>query len=487
VDNSKEIVRLASSLKVLYVEDEAITRDMFSKHLNRFFKDLDTAADGQEGLEKAKAKKYDIIITDVQMPHMTGLQMLHEVKALGQEAKTVITTAFNDEAYFMDSIALGVDRYIIKPVKIEDLYRVIYDITKNIDNAYKAQELQAKEAQEKINQTAQSVMEGIANAYPSPTCVVSKDGKTHFVNNAFKELVTAGQLEAILDGSKSISDFFIKKLGFESTLHGVVNNPNHNKIAIQVSENKKRIFHVSTSNIDIPGIDDHCTIYSFADITALEFQKLRVKLYAEMLQDLVILKHKNSQQTVVELPNAEPSRPATLISSAEQEVLKQKRVSVAVSAIDYLAEMGDDVLEQVEELTELEEEVDDLIERFIMDQSTNSLQKLAIRFEMYSQTIDILIEFGNLALALKNLSYFLENITGVEMEKYSKKLTLYLGAIASDLKEWRGHIFGIKDAQDIHYLDTQLLSSCLQVQLECSIISRNDGSIGDDDGELELF
>jgi YesN/AraC family two-component response regulator len=484
MDNSKEIVKLASSLKVLYVEDEENTRGMFAKHLGRFFKDLDIAVDGKDGLEKAKAKKYDIIITDVQMPHLTGLQMLHEIKALGQDVKTVITTAFNDEAYFMDSIAIGVDRYIIKPVKIEDLYRVIYDITKGIDNAHRAQELRAKQAQEKISETAQSVMEGIANAYPSPTCVVDKDNKTHFVNNAFKELVTAEQLEAILDGSKFISDFFVKKLGFESTLFGVTNNPNHNKIAIKVSENKKRIFHVSSSKIYIPGIDGDCNIYSFADITALEFQKLRVKLYSEMLQDLVILKHKNSTVDAPAQTNTPASAPVTLISSAEQEALKQKRVCTAVSAAAYITEIGDDVLEHVEELTELEEEVDDLVELFMMERSTNSLQKLSIRFEMYAQTIGLLIEFGDLALALKNLSYFLENIASEDIEKYSKKLTIYLGTIASDLKEWRGHIFGQKDAQNIHYLDTQLLSSCLQVQLECGIISRNDG---DDDSELELF
>ena len=112
-------------LKVLYVEDEIEVREEVVDILSLKVGKLFVAKNGEEGLEKYKQYHPDIIITDIKMPIMDGMQMISKIRAENIEIPIVITSAFNETEFFKSAIDLHVDKYIIKPIDIMQLFTVL--------------------------------------------------------------------------------------------------------------------------------------------------------------------------------------------------------------------------------------------------------------------------------------------------------------------------------------------------------------------------
>lgn len=125
----KELVKITKSLKLLYVEDNADARTQTLKMLNNFFKDIDVAYDGEEGLKKYKQNSYDLIITDINMPNLNGLQMSKEILNISPEQMIIILSAYNDTQYLEECINIGVTNFLHKPV---DLERIVNTLDKTV-------------------------------------------------------------------------------------------------------------------------------------------------------------------------------------------------------------------------------------------------------------------------------------------------------------------------------------------------------------------
>jgi YesN/AraC family two-component response regulator len=110
---------------VLYVEDEPATRQALSPPLERRVRELFTAANGEEGLALFRERRPDIVITDITMPVMNGLAMIRGVRSLAAGTPVIVTTAYGDTRYLIESIEVGVDRYIMKPVDNEKLFATL--------------------------------------------------------------------------------------------------------------------------------------------------------------------------------------------------------------------------------------------------------------------------------------------------------------------------------------------------------------------------
>jgi PAS domain S-box-containing protein len=106
-------------LSLLYVEDDTETREELAMMLAPWVGALHVAADGQAGLDLFKAKRPDIVITDIQMPRVSGLAMSGEITRLVPDQPIVVISAFNDSEYLFRAIELGIDQYIPKPVNVE--------------------------------------------------------------------------------------------------------------------------------------------------------------------------------------------------------------------------------------------------------------------------------------------------------------------------------------------------------------------------------
>lgn len=112
-------------ISVMYVEDDKVSRERCGAMLSRHVKEVKTADDGKTGLALFTAKKPDLVITDIRMPGMSGLEMAKHMKESDRGIHIIVTTAFNDLEYMMEAIEIGIDSFIMKPVDIGKLISAI--------------------------------------------------------------------------------------------------------------------------------------------------------------------------------------------------------------------------------------------------------------------------------------------------------------------------------------------------------------------------
>ncbi len=122
------ILKLKSQLKVkvLYVEDNDDVRKETLDLLSELFDYIQTASNGLDGLEKFKNEKFDLVITDINMPKMNGIDMAKEIKKIDKRVPIIVVTAFSDFKYLAECIKIGVYGYILKPIDINQLMDAIY-------------------------------------------------------------------------------------------------------------------------------------------------------------------------------------------------------------------------------------------------------------------------------------------------------------------------------------------------------------------------
>jgi len=110
-------------ISVLYVEDDKNIQEELADILSLYVDEIYTASDGKAGLKKYHEHHPDIIITDIQMPIMNGLDMIKVIREKDQETPIIVTSAFNDTNYLLNAIGLGVEHYLLKPIMIDQLQK----------------------------------------------------------------------------------------------------------------------------------------------------------------------------------------------------------------------------------------------------------------------------------------------------------------------------------------------------------------------------
>lgn len=119
-----------SKISLLYVEDDEDIRNELVEVLELEFKAVYVAKDGEEGLHLYKRHHPDIVVSDIQMPKMDGLEMCEEIRKIDSEIPIIITTAFNEPSFLIKSIDIGVDKYVVKPINIAKLEETLFRCSK---------------------------------------------------------------------------------------------------------------------------------------------------------------------------------------------------------------------------------------------------------------------------------------------------------------------------------------------------------------------
>lgn len=153
-ENGSPQAMFLKSLTVLYVEDDFEVREDLARYMRRRFARVDVAENGAGGLELFEAGHYDVVVTDIKMPVMDGLDMATRIKQITEETPVIVVTAYNETDYFMRAIEIGIDRYVKKPV---DPAQLIQAITKATRVRAKQRELEHARAQ-----TLEALTQGIA-------------------------------------------------------------------------------------------------------------------------------------------------------------------------------------------------------------------------------------------------------------------------------------------------------------------------------------
>jgi len=128
----KELKQLGKNTTILYVEDDEALLQEISNYLRFLFLRVDIAQNGEEGWQKYQKSDYDIVITDVQMPKMNGLEMVKTIRDKNPNQEVLITTAFSEVHYLLKAIELDVSGYIIKPIDFSKINATLHKVATRV-------------------------------------------------------------------------------------------------------------------------------------------------------------------------------------------------------------------------------------------------------------------------------------------------------------------------------------------------------------------
>lgn len=106
---------------ILYIEDDIIAKEQFSQFLKSRCQILYTASDGEEGFELFKKFEPDIVITDIKMPKINGLEMIKKIREVSWSTQIIIISAYTKPEYLLEAVSLQLIQYLVKPVSLEKI------------------------------------------------------------------------------------------------------------------------------------------------------------------------------------------------------------------------------------------------------------------------------------------------------------------------------------------------------------------------------
>ncbi len=148
--------QLIRKLKILYVEDDLVHREELSDYLSRRVGRLYLAENGEQGLEKFETVNPDLVITDLRMPKMSGIELAEKIREINKTVPIIVLTALSDKDTILETVKIGILDYVLKPVDVKELIKVIRKAVSTItaiDNEFGYQVV----APEKLN-TLKSVL-----------------------------------------------------------------------------------------------------------------------------------------------------------------------------------------------------------------------------------------------------------------------------------------------------------------------------------------
>ena len=194
----KSIIKNSYKLKLLYVEDNEEARNAVLSILEEFFEDITVCVNGKEGLEAFKSKKIDLVITDINMPKMNGLEMTSFIREINEDVSILVFSAHNEPKYFVDSIKLGIDGYLLKPIEMKQLLGAFSKVINKI-NALKDRELlkQYKEITDRSSIISIINDDGIITYVNDAFCKVTEYSKEELIGKEYQSIMSYKQPKEI--------------------------------------------------------------------------------------------------------------------------------------------------------------------------------------------------------------------------------------------------------------------------------------------------
>ncbi|WP_044418374.1 response regulator transcription factor [Halarcobacter anaerophilus] len=127
--------KVLKQLKILFVEDEELIRKKTVSSLSYIVAEVEEASNGIEALEKLKTFTPDLIITDLEMPDMNGVDFIKEIRKENNDICIVVVTAYTSEKYLFELIDMHIEKYIVKPINLEKLIDALVYCQKLFENS----------------------------------------------------------------------------------------------------------------------------------------------------------------------------------------------------------------------------------------------------------------------------------------------------------------------------------------------------------------
>ena len=127
-----DLVQLTEETKkmtAMVVEDEAVANELLSSTFRNFFKEVTSAFNGKEGLELFKEKRPDIVFVDIIMPELDGIELARKIREINPQQMVVIISASNDIQKISETIEIGVNSFIQKPIDTKKIIELLQNVT----------------------------------------------------------------------------------------------------------------------------------------------------------------------------------------------------------------------------------------------------------------------------------------------------------------------------------------------------------------------
>lgn len=139
IENEHQILEQTKRLSVLLAEDNEAFRSRIVGVLEEYFYRVDPAVDGEEALEKytqyfqSKQKHYDLVLSDIRMPKMNGVELSKHIRTLREDQPIIILSAHTEAEYLLELINLGIAQFITKPVQYPQMFDTLYKVCSKIN------------------------------------------------------------------------------------------------------------------------------------------------------------------------------------------------------------------------------------------------------------------------------------------------------------------------------------------------------------------
>jgi PAS domain S-box-containing protein len=320
-----QLIAWSKDLNVLYVEDDLALREEVSLFLSDIFQKVDLAANGEEGLRKLAQNNYNLVITDIRMPVMDGIEMIEKIKEIYPEQAVLVTSAHNEVEYLVKLINLGVDNFVTKPLQSEQIFKVLHKIVEHIHHKKELRKYQQdlQDANAKLRQFTSmqsrsldlksSILKSYKEAIDKATIVVISDkfGVITDVNDNFCKATGFSKEEVIGQTHKIIEHPSTDKKTFSDIWKTIQEKQAWQGLIINQTRNLTPLYHYTTI---VPILDAKGEIFEFIAI----------------IQDLTELYRLNEEATKASLNIAK--------SLKEDEFLKQIPFAAATLSYDLIFE-----------------------------------------------------------------------------------------------------------------------------------------------------
>ncbi len=198
MNRSRQIIHegLLKTISVLFTEDNQEIREQLSIFLKRIVGTLHIAENGEMGLKTFKATRPDIVITDIRMPIMSGLEMAKAIKEMDTSVPIIVTTAYNETQFLLNAIEMGLDKYVVKPTDTDILVEAIYACALNL---FQKRELETK------TRAIQYILDLNPNFI-----ILANHEEVEYINQTALNFLGYPSLEAFKMDDRQFDDFFLK-------------------------------------------------------------------------------------------------------------------------------------------------------------------------------------------------------------------------------------------------------------------------------------
>lgn len=205
---------MVRKIKIVVADDHDLVREGICKLLELYedFNIVDEAADGLQAVAKVRKHFPDLVLLDLNMPRMNGIDAIKKIKEISRDIKILILTIHDDEEYVYEVTKAGAEGYIQKDVKPEELKKAMTKVLRNetvfppriedkIEESY-YQQTDIEELSEREFQVLELLAQGMSNRKLAQELYISEKTVKNHVSNILRKLSVNDRTQAVIQGLK---------------------------------------------------------------------------------------------------------------------------------------------------------------------------------------------------------------------------------------------------------------------------------------------